>query len=360
MRRDRVSERTDSQATTGANRRTFIKAAGAVSAVGLAGCLGGSGAEEGTIRYSGVSGAELNDLLAMFHQSEYMPENVLENLGDGYEFEFIDQQATPGVIRSLGGGEADAGLIAYSSMANAIAEDVVPSGLTVIAPLTYDGPRYADVYATTPDSDIESVDDLAGSTFGVNGVGSAIDIAARVHLTENDIDPDDLSFQEVSFGAMPSTLTEGQIDTGTFIQPFFQTEQDNLKPVFNTRDVFGSFLKIFVVVRDEFLENNESTVESMLDDFWQGVQWWQDDGNSEQRLDIAEQVVGLPRGLLEALVQTDQGYYHGEDGLRIDSETIQVPIDGMQQVGFLEQDINIADYVDNSYLPDAADTEPDL
>jgi ABC-type nitrate/sulfonate/bicarbonate transport system substrate-binding protein len=90
------------------------------------------------------------------------------------------------------------------------------------------------------------------------------------------------------------------------------------------------------------------------------MQWWIDDANSEQRVDIAEEVVGLPRGVLEELVQTEKGYYHGEDGLRINPEWIQKPVDGMAEVGFLDSEIDMSQYVDNSYLPDDANQEPDI
>jgi hypothetical protein len=90
------------------------------------------------------------------------------------------------------------------------------------------------------------------------------------------------------------------------------------------------------------------------------MEWWVDDSNSEQRLDIAEEVVELPRPLLESLVQTDRGYYHGEDGLRINPEWLQSPIDGMNEVGFLDSELDMSEYVDNSYLPDGADNEPSI
>ncbi|USZ73640.1 ABC transporter substrate-binding protein [Natronosalvus halobius] len=289
-----------------------------------------------------------------------MPDNVLENVGEEYEFEFVDVQSTPVVINSLGSDSADVGLLAYSSLANAIQNEMIPGGQSVIAPLTYDGPRYADTYNSTSGSSITDINGLDGNTLGVNGVGSAIDIAARVVLTRNDIDLDNVEFREVSFGAMPSTLSEGRVDVGTFIQPFFEMNSDDLQTVFDTTDAFGSFLKIFVTARDDFIDENDDAIRAFLGDLWTGIEWWKDDDNSETRLDIAEEVVELPRDLLEALVQTDRGYYHGEDGLAIDPEWLQKPIDGMAEVGFLDEEIDMSEYVDNSYLPEEANTEPTI
>lgn len=342
------------------NRRGYLKALGAGAfATGLAGCPSGGGGTP-TIRYAGISGAELNDLMAMFQQSTHMQEEVLTRRGEDYEFEFVDVQSTPVVVNTLGAGDADAGLLAYSSLANAIAGGAIEPGASVVAPLTYDGPKYADTYCSQAGSAITSPADVEGSSLAVNGVGSAIDIAARVVLTNAGVSPDDVDFRELSFGAIPSALSEGTVDAGTFIQPFFQMNAGDVQPVFETTDAFGSFLKIFIAARDDFLDDDGAAMEAWLADFWDGMNWWTDDGNAETRLDIAEEVVGLPRGVLEQLVQTDDGYYHGEDGLGIDPQWIQQPVDGMAEVGYLEESLTMANYVDTSYLPDEANSRPDL
>ncbi|GAA0253158.1 hypothetical protein GCM10009000_082090 [Halobacterium noricense] len=331
---------------------------------GIAGCLnnGSSGSGNGTptIRYAGISGAELNDLMAMFHQSDHIPGNVMEHVGDKYEFKFVDVQSTPVVVNTLGSDEADAGLLAYSSLANAIQGNTIESGVSILAPLTYDGPRYADTFNSTVDSDITEVGDIANGAFGVNGVGSAIDIAARVILTRNGVDLNTVEFRELSFGAMPTTLSEGRVDVGSFIQPFYEMNKNDLQTVFDTTDAFDSFLKIFMTVRNDFLESNSNAIEYWLEDFWTGMQWWKDDGNSEKRLDIAEEVVDLPRDILKQLVQTDMGYYHGEDGLDIDAEWLQRPVDGMHEIGFLDSKIDVSKHIDTSYLPDEAATKPSI
>ncbi|NHN42903.1 ABC transporter substrate-binding protein [Halorubellus sp. JP-L1] len=379
------------RASSRPSRRTFLRVAGTAGVVGAAGCLnggnggdggdggdgdggggdggdggdggggdGGDGGETPTIRYASISGAELNDLMAMFHKSSHIPENVFEQNGEAYEFELVDVQSTPVVVSTLGAKEADAGLLAYSSVANAIQQGTISSGPSIVAPLTYDGPRYADTYNSVSGSDVTEIADIEGGSLGVNGIGSAIDIAARVVFTRNDISLSNVNFREVSFGAMPSTLSEGRVDVGTFIQPFYEMNRDDVQTVFDTTDAFGSFLKIFLTVRNEFLDANEDAVRAWLDDFWKGIQWWIDDANSEQRLDIAEEVVGLPRPVLEELVQTEKGYYHGEDGLRINPEWLQKPVDGMAEVGFLDSEIDMGEYVDNSYLPEDANQEPDI
>ncbi|MFC3958799.1 ABC transporter substrate-binding protein [Halovivax cerinus] len=338
-------------------RREVLAATGATTLAGVAGCMGGDDGEN-TIRYAGVTGALVNDLLATFNLSDHMTEEVFEYAGEEYEFEFLDVASTPEVVRSLGSGEADLGLLAYSSLANAIEEDILQGGATVIAPLTYDGPRYADTYCATAGSDITDPADLEGGSLAVNGIGTAIDIAARYVFVQEGVDVDSVQFQEIDFPAMAATLADGTVDAATFVQPFYQQNESDLQVVFDTADAFGDFLKIFVTARDDFLADNAEPVEYMLEDFWTGLQWWADDANSEQRLDIATEVIGLDRAVLEPIIGTDADYYHGEDGLRIDPAWIQAPIDGMQEVGEIEESIDVSEYVDNAYLSEAANVEP--
>lgn len=351
-------------------RRRFLEMTGATVGVGAtAGCAqrGGTnrakkGIEDGlpTIRYAGIPKTQLNDLMLLFHQSDHLKEEVMPNVGETYEVELVTVQGTPLVVNTLGANEADAGILAYSSLANAIANGAISGGPRVVAPLTYDGPRYADKYCTAQGSDVTAVEDLAGRSFAVNAIGSAIDIAARVTLRQHGVDESRVNFRELSFGAIPATVDEGKVDVGTFIQPFYEQHRDSLEPVFDTTDAFGNFLKIFVTVRDDFLAENGEAVRHWLADFWEGVKWWRDDANAEKRLDIAEEVIGLPRGLLEQLVQSDRGYYHGEDGLAIDAKWLQKPVDGMREVGYLNRDLDVSEYVDGSYLPKEANTKPPL
>lgn len=354
--------------STNSNRRRFLSTTGAVAVGALAGCVGSETGTNGTtesdgpttIRYAGIPKTQLNDLMLLFHQSTHIRENVLEHVGEAYEVEIVTAQGTPMVVSTLGAKEADAGILAYSSLANAIANETISGGGTIVAPLTYDGPRYQDSYAVPSGSDVSSITDLAGKSLAVNAIGSAIDIAARVAFRENDVNTESVDFRELSFGAIPSALKEQKVAAGTFIQPFYQMNRTDLKPVFNTRDAFGSFLKIFITMRNSFLDDHPEAVQAWLDDFWTGIQWWRDDANAEKRLDVAEEVIELPRDLLEQLVQTDQGYYHGEDGLGIDPKWVQQPVDGMHRVGYLDSKIDMSQHIDSSYLPKEANKQPTI
>lgn len=59
---------------------------------------------------------------------------------------------------------------------------------------------------------------------------------------------------------------------------------------------------------------------------------------------------------MDALVRTDRGYYQGEDGLQIGNACLQNAFDMMRDIGFIDADLTASDFIDNSYLPEEANT----
>lgn len=210
-------------------RRRILKTSGsALVAGGLVGCMGddgggdgsggdggggdGGGGETSIIRYSFVSGSELIDNTGMFYQSEFIRENVLKNVGDAYEIEMNTAQGTPVVVSSLGAQEADAGTLAYSSLANASINETISGGSTVVAPYKWQTDRTSDGVYAHVDADIPSEEDLEGASIAVPAIGSASDLGMRAALASVGLDPEeDVDIREIEFGAMPTALEEGRV-----------------------------------------------------------------------------------------------------------------------------------------------------
>lgn len=347
-------------AQTRLSRRDALKLSGTAVATGvLAGCSSDQGGgETPTIRYSLVSGTETIDVTGMFYQSETMREDVLENVGDSYELEIINAQGTPGVVSAMGADESDAGVLAYSSLANAIENDTIPNGASVVAPYKWQTERTPDGVYARADTGIESGEDLEGTEIAVPAVGTASDLLLRAALANTaGLDPEeDVTIREVQFGAMPSALEEDRVQAASMIQPFIYLMGDSIRPVFEPTSGFGRHLVVFAAAKNDFAEVNGDAMRGWIEDLWTGLQWWTDDANREQAVDIATEVIGLDREVMDALVQTDRGYYQGEDGLGIDSACLQTGFDVMQDIGFLEESLTAEDHLDNSFLPDEAST----
>lgn len=342
------------------NRRDFLKASGGLFAgTALAGCLGGPSGETGptTIRYGFISGTQLIDFNGMFTQSDHIRENVLENFGEDYELELTTAQGTPLVASGMGAGEMDAGILANSSLANAVISETVPSGVSIVAPSKWQLPTTPDGIYARSDTGIETGQDLEGKSIATPAKGSASDIQLRAALVNvAGLDPEeDVDIREIGFGAMPSALQEDRVQAASIIQPFIHMMGDALTRVFESAAGIGTHLVVFYVTRNDFKDENPAAVDAWMEDLWTGIQWWTNRANRQQAIDIATEVIGLDRSIMEALVQTTAGYYHGEDGLRMNGQCLQRGFDVMRDMGFIQEDLTAEDYIDNSFLPADAD-----
>ena len=75
-------------------------------------------------------------------------------------------------------------------------------------------------YYVTPESDIESIEDLIGKTVAVNNLNSLLWVYAYGLFTQAGFDPEDVEFVEVPFGSMGDALSQGQVDAIMQIEPF--------------------------------------------------------------------------------------------------------------------------------------------
>jgi NitT/TauT family transport system substrate-binding protein len=70
------------------------------------------------------------------------------------------------------------------------------------------------------DSGIESVEDLAGKTIAVNGLGGVDDVTIKAILDDNGVDPESVEFTEVPFPDMNAAVEAGQVDVASQPEPF--------------------------------------------------------------------------------------------------------------------------------------------
>lgn len=345
-------------------RREALKRIGALAGVtSVAGCLdtvSQSTGELETVRHASVVPLTEHDNLLF--RSEHLRENVMPNVDEEYEAEWTQIQGTPLIANALGAEEQDIGVLAFSSMANAIERDAIPEGFTVIAGCVWGGwtrdpTRFSNHYSSLSGSDVENIADLEGKSLAINAKGAAVDVIARIALENEGLDPEnDVEIQEVGFGAIPSALREERVDCGVLLQPFhYEMDQgDEIQTVFTSGDGVENYQYLIYVARDGFLEENGELAEMWLEDYWEALQWWSADENRDQMLDIATDIMELDRETANNILQTELDYYHGENGLAPDIEGLQTPIEEMVNLGFLDSMPDIEAYVDTSYLPNDA------
>ncbi|ELY58820.1 phosphate/phosphonate ABC transporter substrate-binding protein [Natronococcus amylolyticus DSM 10524] len=145
-------------------RRTFLATSGGVGLAGLAGCLGGNGddGDGDAVRFILNPAEEQTDII-----EEYTPMKEYLEEETGAEIELIRAGSYVETLEALDANQAE--------MADT-SPTAVPGGegfADVLGMRTaFGGPLYFSTIITTPDSDIESVEDLEGESIAVGALMS--------------------------------------------------------------------------------------------------------------------------------------------------------------------------------------------
>src|SRR5271167_4549398 len=154
-----------------------------------------------TIRYATGGGIGPNEMETIIYL-DWMQKNVLKRYGKDYVVDMTFTRGTPEAGTLLAAGQADMATLSFAVFATSVLQSIVPGGLTIISDNYQDGrPGYAqNTFFVLKDSPIQSTHDLKGKKVAINAYGSAVDLALRVKLKKDGIDPrKDLTIVEVAF-----------------------------------------------------------------------------------------------------------------------------------------------------------------
>lgn len=343
-------------AKLGINRRRLLRAGlgCAVSGAISAPWIGRAIASPVTIRYATGGGIGPNEIETVVFLP-WMQENVLQEYGKSYTLDMTFTRGTPEAATLLAAGQVDMATLSFSVFANAILKDVVAGGLTIVADNYQDGraTNAANTYFVLKDSEIKSTDDLRGKAIGINAFGSAVDLALRVKLKKDGLDPRaDVQIVETSFANIGPALREKRIDCGVLILPFMNAElqQGGLRALFTGGDAFGVYAALFHVARTKFLRQNGDAVRGFLKDYVHGLEWLNDPANRSKAIEITAEFTKSSAAVLESYFMTERDYYH-DPAACVSATMIQTPIDAMVQEGLIDRSVEVSEHLDLSYLP---------
>ncbi|MGE0037102.1 MAG: ABC transporter substrate-binding protein [Xanthobacteraceae bacterium] len=307
-----------------------------------------------TIRYATGGGIGPNEMETIIYL-DWMQKNVLKGYGKDYTVDMTFTRGTPEAATLLAAGQADMATLSFAAFATSIVKNVVPGGMSIVSDNYQDGrPGYAqNTFFVLKDSPIKTTQDLKGKKVGINAFGSAVDLALRIKLKKDGIDPRrDLTIVEVGFANQAAAIREKRIDCGILILPFMATEvrKGDLRALFTGGDAFGPYAVIFQVVTNDFLKKNEAAVKSFLADYVTGLHWFYDKANRKKALEITANFTKSSPEVLDSYFMTEHDYYRDRNGC-VGAVNIQTPIDAMVKEGLLNQPVKAADYLKLQYLP---------
>ena len=307
-----------------------------------------------TIRYATGGGIGPNEMETIIYL-EWMQKNVLKGYGKDYTVDMTFTRGTPEAGTLLAAGQADMATLSFAVFATAMLKSIVPEGMTIVSDNYQDGHSgYAqNTFFVLADSPIKSTQDLKGKKVGINAFGSAVDLALRIKLKKDGIDPrKDLTIVEVAFPNQAAALREKRIDCGILILPFMATEvrKGDLRALFTGGDAFGPYSVIFQVVTNAFLKKNPEAVKSYLADYVRGLQWFYDPANRKKAIEITAGFTKSPADVLDSYFMTKGDYYRDPHGC-VGAKTIQTPIDAMYSEGLIDKPVNVAEHLNMGLLP---------
>jgi NitT/TauT family transport system substrate-binding protein len=309
-----------------------------------------------TIRYATGGGIGPNEMETVIFL-DWMQKNVLKNYGKDYTVDMTFTRGTPEAATLLAAGQADMATLSFSVFATSVLNNVVPNGMTIVSDNYQDGrPGYAqNTFFVLKDSPIKTTQDLKGKIVGVNAFGSAVDLAMRVKLSKDGIDPKkDVQVVEVAFPNQAAAIREKRIDCGILILPFMNAEiaKGDLRPLFTGGDAFGPYSVIFQVVTNDFLKAHTDAVKAFLADYVTGLHWFYNPANRAKAVEITADFTKSPAAVLDSYFMTGKDYYRDPNAC-ISAPIIQTPIDAMVAQGLLKSPVKVANYINTSYLPAA-------
>ena len=296
-----------------------------------------------------------DQLVSLFDVPAFQ-QNVTKNLGKRYKLELSRAQGTPFLVAAMAAGEADITFLAYNSFASAVIKGVVPGGVTIIAGDFYDSdPDYYNFqWLARADSGINTVQDLRGKKIGVLAIGTGADATTRLMLKKTGLDPvKDVTIVEIPAPAMEEAVRSKKVDAGFFASFFYYRAMaaGGMKTVFDSREAWGTpYVFSFIVARNDYLKKSPDAVRGFLEDYVALLQYVQKPENRDAVIDLVAAQFKAPKAVLQQFYLTRKDMYRRADA-RFVPEDLQHAVSRLHELGFLERDVPVAQYVDNSYLP---------
>jgi sulfonate transport system substrate-binding protein len=278
--------------------------------------------------------------------------DLLRNHGKSYEVEWIRFAGGGDAMPALAAGKVDGCLLTPHPFANAVQKARLP--LVIVHQLLSFGKdgHYDDATIVRADAGITRVEDLRGKIVGVNAIGGTSDIGIRIMLRKHGLDPEkDVTVVEGRPPHLPAMVRDGKVHAATVFQPFFEEAfaKGDLKVLFRASDIYGGGTDyVFQVFNAEFARANAQSVRDYVADYLAAVNWGLD--NRAEAVKLYAETWKLPVPVVDGYLLTRKDYQVRRDG-KVEPRDIQIVLDELARHGFIAEPLQVAKFVDPSFLP---------
>lgn len=278
----------------------------------------------------------------------------LDNYGKTYDVKPTLILGTNIQATALAAGEQDVVILDFMTLPQSLEKGVLKD-IKIIDNVKVDGhPDYrGNVFRVMADSGISKPSDLKGKTVTTVTIGQSIDFAFRIWARKGGIDPDkDVNVVEMPFTAVGPALREGRVAMGPFIPPFDVLEEakGGMKDVFTLRDVFGPNEQLFHIAKTDWLQANTQAIKGFLADSIKARKWLLDERNRDKAISVMADTYKVPKETYQLFYGTKKDDYRQPDGC-VSAKYLDGPAETVREAGAYKDKIDLAKYIDLSYLP---------
>lgn len=215
-------------------------------------------------------------------------------------------------------------------------------------------------YVLVAQSDIDSVEELEGTSIGMSGPAGYDALLSRLAIREAGMEIDDVNFVQIGgSGDRSAALLSDRIDAATvFLSDWFELERQDeveLNGLVFMDEMVEASTKSTINTSREYADENPDLMFALACANLEAYEWFNEDKDAfvEYTLDLVEgSTEEATSDLYDMLIEIEMYPMEVEELLEV--EGVQTIADIMYESGDVDSEVDASELVDRSYLEEAA------
>lgn len=242
-------------------------------------------------------------------------------------------------VQMIESGDADAGLLSYMALVNAVNEGMSVTGVADLQSSFEEAPL--EEFFVRADSGIDDITDLKGKKIAINLVKSSFHYTWLIELEKAGMTEDDVEFVVLSFDQQILALKNGQVDAIGLMSPYSAEalNDPDLAKMYDATDSFGERQFCDIIASTKYGEKNPEALTAFVSGITKAMEWAME--NQEEAKAIISKYTGIDAALIA-------DYKFQENGAVI-MDDVQYWLDYMKAHGDIKDSITAEDIATNKY-----------